>query len=259
MALYRMIGKIDAGGPGPLTGYTAPLIDSSTDVDYRVRSAIACLLNSGMLSIDGNFNRRQPTAIEMQYGNVVAAYMGNGVGWSVGEKILHGIAAVSMVAPRNAFLGLVGLNAFGYASKLQKAIAIPEGKASLEKIWYKLGGSFSALQGTINHGAQKHALLKISNGKFVAGKAAVNAAIGDGGAVTGPAAMIVAAATVVAAIMPVIIKILDKNGQNISYEGIDPATGQPYGTVQQSSPLDMLRNPVVIAAAAALAVYYLID
>lgn len=167
--------------------------------------------------------------------------------------VQHNAAILGQQVPRTAFLGLVAVNAFGYATKLAKALQFDDSHAKLQDIWERVGGKFSTLVDAINSGAKKKALLKISNGQFVSGADSVG--------VLPAAALVAAAATIVAAIMPIISKLLDKHNANVTVPGIDPYTGMPVGTdtSSQANALNILTNPVVIAALVALGIYYLMD
>lgn len=258
MALYRGIAGIGSGvNPLHRVASAEPEVWNDTDLPDHVFDAIGCMLRGGMLRMNGTLTHKFPVGAEQTdalrifnahygYGNQVSGLF---------DKILQGIAAVSMAVPRNAFLGLVGINAFGYATKLQKALAIPEAKDKMVSIWEHFGGQFSKLQGTINHGAKSNALLKISNGKFVSGATV-------GLAPVAAAALIAAASSIVVALMPIISKILDKNKVNVTYPGIDPITGLPIdgsAGVSTGTAMDFLRSPVVLAAGIALGIYYLMD
>lgn len=69
-----------------------------------------------------------------------------------------GLKKVGLSVPRNAFLGLVKLNVFGLASKLQKTI--DKGKEEkLRKLWHDdFGGNFNKLKTAISQGKKKKAL-----------------------------------------------------------------------------------------------------
>lgn len=117
------------------------------------------------------------------------------------DTIWRGIKKVTLFAPRNAYLGLVGLNAFGYATKLKAALWDKNGnytpfKDQLKKIWQdRLGGDWTNLENTIQRGAQKKAILK-------------GMTVGVAPAVI--PAWVTTAAAVVAAIMPLVNAFLKK-------------------------------------------------
>lgn len=250
MALYRQIGGISGARQ-------SPVVWNDTYLPDHVFTAVGDCLRSGYLNGRGIARRHYKTPQESAAGQIVNEYF-RAPGGSVSgffDKLLGGIAAVSMALPRNAFLGIVAINGFGYASKLSRALEIPEARDKMASIWEHLGGKFSVLQDTVKSGAKKKALLKISNGKFVSG------ASGVGIVPVVAAALIAAATSVIAALLPVISKILDKNKANVTYPGIDPITGLPTdGSVPGTGgAMDLLRDPVVIAAALALAVYYFMD
>lgn len=68
--------------------------------------------------------------------------------------VKNGVLKIVGAVPRNAFLGLVGINAFGMANHLMDHINA--GKWShISKIWKDLGGNPGKLQSTIAHGSTK--------------------------------------------------------------------------------------------------------
>lgn len=231
-------------------------VDLSTDIPVENQQAIALLLDAGILKANGvideakleNFGRVDQNYFDAY--NIILNSIPVAVGASVLDWIAFQTAMVSMAAPRAAFLGLVALNAFGYATKIKAALQNPEAKEKINDRWYRLGGKLSALENAAETGAKKRALLKISNGKFVSGT------VGE----IGTAAIIAAAATVVVAIMPLITKLVGNNVDNIP---LDPNTGLPYGTEGAGSGnaiLDFIRqNPVPVLAAAALLAWYFWD
>lgn len=125
---------------------------------------------------------------------------------------------ILLFAPRNAFLSLVGINAFGMASKLKNAIYDDKGQPDADgypKImsrWESLGGQSDKLENTINDGASKTAIL-------------------GGRVINGPEipAWVATASAIIAAIMPLVDAILKskKDSTGIDYT-IDPKTGLPY-------------------------------
>lgn len=118
------------------------------------------------------------------------------VGNAVGDAfkfVGHTLVIVGMTPFRNAFLGLVGLNAFNFAGNLQEKI--DEGKwDDIASTWRKIGGNPDNLLNTIHDGAKKKALL---------GYAEI------GVAETGITGLLAAAAPVIS----LLLKYLDKNGK----------------------------------------------
>lgn len=155
------------------------------------------------------------------------------------QKTMHVLMKVPNAVSRNAFLGLLKINAFRMASKLGAKIASDASfKAELQKQWSVAGGNWGPLKQAINQG------IKVHNARFKENIPGIGAsgpefyvnvpleqlvqpwaypvcncdtydemqdridtalpAVGDGGAASGPAAV---AALVVAA-MPLILKLL---------------------------------------------------
>jgi hypothetical protein len=74
-----------------------------------------------------------------------------------GKGLFKGVKKVTLAPVRNAFLGLLRLNARGLATKLMKALAKDETKT--KKFWEKLGGQFSKLKTAAQKGSTKRPLL----------------------------------------------------------------------------------------------------
>ena len=68
--------------------------------------------------------------------------------------VKNGVLKVVGAIPRNAFLGLVAINAFGMAGHLQNSIDAGHWE-HIAKIWKDLGGNPGKLQSTIAHGSKK--------------------------------------------------------------------------------------------------------
>lgn len=246
MSVSRISGieQITAGDTGalddPAIAEALQSIDLSIDMPQDLQNAMLILMHYGVMNKEGlvDMDRykslitslSQDESLQLQdsmyyISNLRPETVGN---WfdDTFKFIQHNAAILGQQVPRAAFLGLVAINAFGYATKLNKALAIPEAHAKLADLWERLGGKFSVLESTIISGAKKKALLKLVDGKWVSG-----AAVGDGGA----SALIVAAATAVAIIIPVIYKILGKN--NV------PVNDIPLGA--DGLPLNTNTNPVM--------------
>jgi len=153
------------------------------------------------------------------------------------DDILRGVKVVTLAGPRAAFLGLVAVNGFGYATKLKAAVWKPDGtyttfKDKLKDVWQnKLGGQYSVLENTIRNGATHKAI--IGGPEMIAAWAA-------------------AAAAIIAAIMPLVKTFLANNNEipQGNYE-IDPTTGLPYGINNpKPTPLQWLQNNPLIAVGA---------
>jgi hypothetical protein len=140
------------------------------------------------------------------------------VGSKFSDDIAHWIAVPAQWVARRSFLGLVGLNGFGLASKLSHAIYEHDnsdvyyqpGQDKVYRIWYHVGGDFSELTKAVKIGRKNKAVLGV-----------VPAVI---------AAWAAACATVLTALGGVISAVLKnrKTETGIDYN-INPATGLPYG------------------------------
>ena len=158
------------------------------------------------------------------------------------DDLLRGVKKVIFAAPRAAFLSLVGINAFSYATKLKAAIYKPDGtfttlKDKIKDIWQnKFGGDFTALLNTVNNGAGKPAILGVTPAIVAAWAAA--------------------AAAVIAAIMPVVKAFTNQQNTQLGLGyNIDPNTGQPYTTPQPTNGIVdwITRNPVIVIGGIAAA------
>jgi len=69
------------------------------------------------------------------------------------KKVKTKVLKVAGAPSRNAFLGMVGINLFGLALKLYRAMQKDEPK--LKAKWEKLGGNYKKLRNTILHGIKK--------------------------------------------------------------------------------------------------------
>jgi len=90
--------------------------------------------------------------------------------------------------PRNAFLALVGLNVFGFATKMASHIDGGDWDKMAAK-WKKMGGNPEKLRGTIDHGKSKNAILGGTDGDSM------------GVVAESTAALIAAAAPIIAAML----------------------------------------------------------
>lgn len=209
----------------PITVSGAAAVESITDVDDLTKQAINILFINGIIDAQGQINSAKLsdlpgilTAEEIEL--LESATLQTTVGSFFGDLfkgVQHFAAGMGMQVPRATFLGLVSQNVFGYATKLQKAISYPDIKAKLADLWERAGGTFSKLESTINSGATKKAVLK-----------GVSNTVGE---VATVASIIGSAAIIIAAIMPVITKMLNSKNADV-YTGVplDPATGLPVGS-----------------------------
>jgi len=219
----------------------------------QFEAAIATLLNYGVMNRAGKVNE---AAIKNLQGKNTAAFnevtramqtiKNNAIGGFF-DTLLRGIKKVLFAAPRAAFLSIVGINGFSYATKLKAAIYKADGtfttfKDKIKDIWQnKFGGDFSALLNTVNAGANKPAILGIT-------PAVVTAWVG-------------VAAAVIAAIMPLVKSFLSSSQNNtqlgLGYN-IDPSTGLPYTTPQPTNSIVdwITRNPVLVIGGIAAVYLY---
>jgi hypothetical protein len=144
------------------------------------------------------------------YGDFLNALQTNVVG-NIFSSIWGSVKQVSLSIPRGAYLSLVSLNVFNLAGHLNKCITNPDGTTYqhgidlLQGVWHgKLSGDTNLLLRAIRNGAQKKAILGVRIG-FVA------------------AAWAVTAATIIAAMTPIITSIL--KGKN----SFDTLTAQQLG------------------------------
>lgn len=204
------------------------------------------------------------------------------------KGIQHAAAGMGMQVPRASFLILVRMNAFGYANKLNKALQFTDTREKLEDLWWRVGGQPDVLRSVIAEGATKPAATSVSeqDGKLkelaLAGGTYKDANgvvhdINTGAVVSGAgmvsisgasigilpvvaAGIISSAAVIVAAIMPIISKLLDKHGAAVPGLPVDPVTGLPIGYAQSGSITSFIQNnPLVVAAIAAALGYYIYE
>lgn len=162
------------------------------------------------------------------------------------------VKMITLSGPRNAFLGLVGLNVFGMATKLKHALfnydgTPDDGYYKLQDKWESLGGKFDALVNTVNDGAKKNAILGNSN---------------TIGVVPAVPAWLVTASAIIAAIMPLVKSLLTAKQQKTGIDyNINAATGLPYPEAPihdtSNNPLSMLtQNPVLMIGLAGGILYF---
>jgi len=162
------------------------------------------------------------------------------------SDVWRGVKKITLAPARSAYLSLVAINAFGYATKHKTALYNTNGtftpyKDKLKELWQdKFGGDFSSLINTIEKGATHRAVM---------------------GEVITFAAWIAAAGVIIAAITPILkdgLKTSNQAAAEMLYNNIDPATGQPYGTPTTTSGGIMetiKQNPLLIAGGLA-AIYF---
>lgn len=223
------------------------LSDDLTDEQYQT---IATLLNFGIIDEYGNVSVTRMDELQTElpadaYAEVLAAYNNFLAAAQVGglfDGLWRGVKTVTLSIPRNAYLGLVALNVFGYASKLAKAFEDTDGKKKILDKWYGLGGKASALESAVNSGKKKKAIL-------------AGPAIGAAPAAAAPAWLTVAAG-IIAAIMPLVAGILKKNNQYDQFAQYDTGYPGAYGSTGNSF-MDFVRNnPVIVIGGAGLLLYW---
>lgn len=144
---------------------------------------------------------------QLKYGNVDQRNLfterrGTSIFQDVGKALEHtinfikeGVLEVVGFIPRNAFLGLVGINAFNFAGNLWENIQGGNWD-KMAKIWENLGGKADKFRNTIEDGKDKKAILgSTSNGNTIG--------------VIDVAALLASAAPIMAALLA----FLDKNGK----------------------------------------------
>jgi len=162
------------------------------------------------------------------------------------SDVWRGVKKITLAPARSAYLSLVAINAFGYATKHKTAIYNTDGtftpyKDKLKELWQdKFGGDFTQLINAINSGATHKAVL---------------------GEVITLAAWIAAATAIIAAVTPILRNGLQDSNQAAAAmlaQNIDPSTGQPYGTPTTTGGgiMETLKqNPLIIAGGIA-AIYF---
>jgi hypothetical protein len=170
---------------------------------------------------------RQTLQIALNQGQVI-----NGAGpGDIFATIWRGIKKATLSVPRNAYLSLVALNAFGYATKLYNAIYKQDGtffqpnQDKLYQLWHSFGGDWANLRAAISSGHKKKAILGCSPSQLQ----------GISGTVGNPAvvvpAWVTAASAIIAAVTPLISALLrDKQAAGQLDPAIDPNSGLPIGT-----------------------------
>lgn len=143
---------------------------------------------------------------QLKYGNVDERNLfterrGTSFFHDVGKALEHtinfvkeGVLEVVGFIPRNAFLGLVGINAFNFAGNLWDNIQAGNWD-KIAKTWETLGGKADKLRNTIEDGKDKKAILGSTGGQSIG--------------VVQVAALVASAAPIVAALLA----FLDKSGK----------------------------------------------
>lgn len=253
MALNRV------SGIGNSLGDVSQILNDTADRP-ALYMAVQRLLKYGVMNVKGNvssslFNRLQrelPLSEFAMLQNDLRIVTDAAIG-GLGENIVHALALVSQALPRASYLTLVYYNMFGWATKLAHCIYTDDtyksyyasGKDKIYHAWYLIGGDFGKLEQMVKLGAKKKAIL---------GNAKVGAA---------PAAIAAACVTVIAALKPVIDKILDarKLETGVNYN-IDPVTGLPYASTAfepTGSVMNWIANHPLEIIGGAFAISYVVS
>lgn len=243
MALNRIAGMNEAAMlyPGQLPEemplMEQPLYNDDNSLTPEVENAIRVLLFYGIMNVEGQVNdsllqslsTKLPATEFEKVSNArltiqQAVTNPNAVG-NIFGTIWRGVKKVTLAVPRNAYLSLVALNVFGYATKLRNAIYLSNGgngagyyepgKNKLYDRWNSLGGDWHNIRIAIDAGAKKPAILGNTNSV---------------GVVPAVPAWVTAASAIIAAITPLLKEILaGKQQAGMLAPGIDPNTGLPVG------------------------------
>ncbi len=233
----------------PLDFYD-PETEDDANLSPELISAIDLLLQYGVLDTSGNFNNAQFYVLANQVEPEIYEQLMTAVTIldeqskisGLFSSIWRGVKKVTLAAPRGAYLALVSLNVFGYATKLAQAMSTGDGFQKVRDRWYKLGGDLAKLQGAINAGKKRNRILGINS---IGTPAAVAAWVGVAGAI-------------IAAIMPLIKEILNKQkGDQVPYiEGYDPSLiNMPDNYSSGNNPLDWIKSHPLESAGIALLAY----
>jgi hypothetical protein len=233
-----------------------PVSDVLSSVDYGLSpdlyNAIQLLLKHGVMNAEAKVNTsvidryKDLPALQIELRNAVALINQASIG-GLFSTIWRGVKKVTLLPMRAAYLSLVAINAFGFATKLKNAIYNPDGSISqfkdrIKTIWQdRFAGDWAILSQAINRGATKPAIL--------------------GAVAAAPAAWAVTAAAIIAALTPIItaaLKARQTQTPEVNYS-IDPTTGMPYGSpnVGSGSALDWIRENPAIVAAGLVGIYFL--
>jgi hypothetical protein len=145
------------------------------------------------------------------------------------KKAFSKVKKVALSPQRNAFLLLVKLNIFGFATRLSN---YPD-KKKIQKTWESIGGSYKNLQTEISRGAKKSRIMG-DDDSFIAGEPST-------------ASIIVASAPIVALFLKFLgadkskklVPVLDKNGKpELNADGT--AKMEP----EKTSLLDQIKNVI---------------
>ncbi len=275
MSLVRMSGvgcctTPAIGDAAPPTFPVSPIVD---DVDFQSDPALYMafqrLLKYGILDANGvitpgKFTDAQKLLTADAFQQLIedwalvhksAAYAASISGARVGgffDFITRAFKVTFFATIRGAYLSLVAINAFGYATKLQKSVYNDDGtyttfKDQIKNLWQdKFGGQWTILENTINQGATHKAILGVAQVAIPVWAATASA--------------------IIVALTPIITAALKARQQatGIDWNGLDPTTGLPYGTpgsvpASMSSGSQIMQflgnNPAILIGGAALGLY----
>jgi hypothetical protein len=272
MPLFRISGLSEAAAlyPGDLTE-VVPQVEETVYSDDpgltpEIENALRVLLYYGVMNVQGQYNasllsnlsqKLSPQEFEKvanAWTLIQDAAKNAGAVGGFFDTLWRGVKKVTLSVPRNAYLSLVALNVFGYATKLANAIYAKggangtgyyqPGQQKLYDRWNSLGGDWHNLRIAIDSGRGKRPILGANN---------------QVGVVAAVPAWVTAASAIIAAITPLVREILQSKSQAGQLDpGIDPVTGLPVGMNagdytggSGSGPgiLDWIeQNPVIVAA-----------
>ncbi len=228
--------------------------ESDADIPLDIQAEIKLLLDYGVIDVDGNVY--EDRLIELygmlppeEYAKITAAryHLDQKVIGGFFKNIFRGIKKVGLAVPRNAYLSLVALNVFGTATKIAQAIQIEGGQQKLGDKWYKLGGNPEKLWNAVNSGAKKNRIMGIGIVPVAAPVAAANVA-----------PWVAAAATIIAAMTPLINSLLRSQPKSTPIvEGYDPAMKYTTGT-GDTDIVGWVKEHPLETAGAGLAAYLLL-
>jgi hypothetical protein len=247
MALVRISGTEK---PHPLTY----LVD---DIDYgenpALYMAVQTLIKFGAMNSNATINDKAVLRLQNKVDadtyksilNAAQLIRQNSLG-SIFSSIARVFKKVNLVGPRAAYLSLVAINAFGFATKLHRLLYdnnnnYTKFKDRLKDLWQnKMGGDWTKLLNTINQG-QTHKAIIGQDPKLIAAYAA-------------------AAATVIAAVSAAISNSRKAGELNFDPKTLntDPTTGLPYGTPPTSGNgiMQFIQNNPMLLIGGALAYVY---
>ncbi len=235
--------------PAPIVVEILEEQNADDEVTPELQAAIELLLSYGIMNENGEISDKKLQEIAPQLNatqfdelsharHVLFTELDKSV--TIGSffsTLWRGVKKVTLALPRNAYLSLVAINAFGFATKLRNAIYNPDGtffqpgQQMLYDRWNKFGGDWHNLRLAIDAGSKKKALLGAIDFDQRAGKKSIGF-----GPIAAPAAATAAAwytiaATLIVALTPLIKDILIRKQQAGQLPpGIDPNTGLPYGS-----------------------------